>query len=71
MAKKPQQRARRPQPPAKRAGFSRRGIAVAAVLAALLLAGLWAQFGGKEAPPLPPPRTADGRVTVLEFSDYG
>ena len=70
MAKKPQ-RARQTQQPAKKGGFSRRGMAAAAVLAVLLLAGLWVQFGGEKPLPLPSPRTADGRVVVLEFSDYG
>lgn len=73
MAKKPRQRARqRAQPPAGTRGFSRQGLAIAAVLALLLGAGLWMKYGGggKE-PPIPAPRTADGKVAVIEFSDYG
>jgi len=66
-------KAKRAQQPAKKGGFSRQGLAIAAVLAVLLLAGLWVQFGGGGAKelPLPPPRTADGKVVVIEFSDYG
>jgi hypothetical protein len=71
MAKKPQRARQGQPPPAKKGGLSRQGLVVAAVLAVLLGAGLWVQFGGEKSLPLPPPRTADGKVVVLEFSDYG
>ena len=72
MAKRAQQRARQQRPaPPKKGGIPRRGLAAAAVLAALLAAGLWFKFGGEAPLPLPAPRTADGKVVVLEFSDYG
>lgn len=73
MAKRPQRRARRQPPgPPKKGGVSRQGLAIVAVLALLLGAGLWMKYGGggKELP-IPAPRTADGKVVVIEFSDYG
>ena len=72
MAKRPQRRARR-QPPAppKKGGIPRQGLAIAAVLAVILLAGLWFMLGGEKPLPVPAPRTADGKVAVIEFSDYG
>jgi hypothetical protein len=74
VAKRAQRRARRQPPgPPKKRGIPRQGLAIAAVFAVILLAGLWFKFGGGGAKelPIPAPRTADGKVVVLEFSDYG
>jgi hypothetical protein len=46
-------------------------MAAGAVVAALVAAGLWVKFGGETELPIPAPRTADGKVVVVEFSDYG